>query len=65
MIIKRPRSKKEQNDPNKVYVMMDGKFVTARDYISSANTAATGGETRKLPGTEIAYKKDSQGNVEL
>lgn len=65
VIIKRPRSKKEQNDPNKVYVMMDGKFVTARDYISSANTAATGGETRKLPGTEIAYKKDSQGNVEL
>jgi hypothetical protein len=44
---------------------MDWKFVTARDFIVSANTVATNGTDKKLPGTEIVYKKDSRWNIEL
>ncbi len=39
--IKRPKAKTEENNPDKVYVMMDGKFVTAREFITSANIVAT------------------------
>ena len=65
VIIKRPRSKNDENNPDKVFVMMDWKFVTAREFIASANTTATNGNDKKLPGTEIVYKKDSRWNVEL